>query len=196
MALRPTNATHGGAMNSLACVPPTRESSYLTVGTPNYNGAVANNSGSVRLTVNAGNPATPQNEADLKIAISDTDVRCVGVSGGCSNGALSDYADDLRFSTSFRITDGSNGGVGSGTVVDLPVNFSVPCTTTPSTTIGSTCSINTTVNTLLGPTAITESQRAIWQLTDLVRLYDGGADGVASTTADNTLFQVGGVFIP
>jgi dipeptidyl aminopeptidase/acylaminoacyl peptidase len=192
----PPNATHGGALNSLACVPPTPESNYLTVGTPNFNGAVANNTGSVKLDVVVGNPSTQQNEADLKITMSDTDVRCVGVSGGCTNGALSDYADDLRFDTTFRITDGANGGTGAGTVVDLPVRFSVPCATTAATTIGSTCSINTTVNTLFGPTAITESQRAIWQLTDIVRLYDGGADGVASTTGDNQLFQAGGVFIP
>jgi Tol biopolymer transport system component len=58
------------------------------------------------------------------------------------------------------------------------------------TSIGST--INTTVNTLFGSTAITESKRAIWQLTDIVRIYDGGADGVASTTGDNQLFQAGG----
>jgi hypothetical protein len=177
-------------------VPPTPESTYLTVGTPNFNGAAANSVGSVKLTVLVGNPSTSQNEADVRIAVSDTDVRCLGVSGGCTNGALADYADDLRFDTAFRITDGSNGGTGAGTVVDLPVRFSVPCTTTASTTVGSTCSINTTVNTLFGSTAITESRRAIWQLTDLVRLYDGGADGVASTTADNTLFQMGGVFIP
>jgi hypothetical protein len=191
-----TNAIHNGAFNSRACVPPAPESAYLTVGSPDLNGAPANNTGSVKFKVLPGNPATTQNEADLRITVSDTDVRCVVVSGGCTNGALSDYADDLRLDTAFRITDKGNGGVGSGTVLDLPVGFSVPCATTASTTVGSTCSINTTVNTLFGSTAITESQRAIWQQIDLVRLYDGGTDGVASTTADNTLFQMGGVFIP
>jgi hypothetical protein len=30
-----------------------------------------------------------------------------------------------------------------------------------------------------------------------VKLYDGGADGVSSTTGDNTLFAVGGgLFVP
>jgi hypothetical protein len=29
-----------------------------------------------------------------------------------------------------------------------------------------------------------------------VRVYDGGADGLASTTGDNTLFAVQGVFAP
>jgi TolB protein len=193
---RDQNATHSGALNSLSCVPPTPESTYLTVGTPGFNGAPANSVGSVTLTVLTGDPLTAQNEADIRINVSDTDVRCVGVSGGCTNGAMSDYADDLRFDTAFRITDKSNGGQGSGTVLDLPFRFNIPCATTASTTIGSTCSINTTVNSLFGSTAITESRRGIWQQTDLVRLYDGGADGVASTTADNQLFQAGGLFVP
>jgi hypothetical protein len=72
----------------------------------------------------------------------------------------------------------------------------VPCATTGSTTVGSTCSINTTIDTLLGSSAIVASQRAIWQLNGDMKLYDGGADGVASTTADNTLFAVGGLFAP
>jgi hypothetical protein len=191
-----TNAVHAGTISTRACVPPAPESTYLTVGTPNFNGVPAQSVGSVKLTAVVGNPSTTQNEADLRITISDTDVRCVRVSGGCTNGALSDYADDLRFDTAFRITDSRNGGVGSGTVLDLPARFSVPCATTAATTVGSTCSINTTANTLFGSTAITESGRTIWQQTELVRIYDGGADGVASTTGDNTLFQMGGVFIP
>jgi hypothetical protein len=81
-------------------------------------------------------------------------------------------------------------------VVDLPVRFSVPCATNTSASIGSTCSANTTINTLFGSSAITDGRRAIWQQTDVVKLYDGGADGVASTTADNQLFQVGGLFAP
>jgi hypothetical protein len=186
----PPNATHGGTINSLACVPPTPESTYLTVGTPDFNGAGANNIGSVIFSVRT---ITPE---DIMIAVSDTDVRCLGTGGGCPSGALSDYADDLRFDTTFRITDKGNGGVGSGTVVDLPLRFNILCATTASTTVGSTCSTNTTVNTLLGASAITDGRRAIWQLNGDVKLYDGGADGVASTTADNKLFQVGGLFAP
>ena len=29
-----------------------------------------------------------------------------------------------------------------------------------------------------------------------LEIYDGGADGVASTQGDNTLFEVGGLFFP
>jgi hypothetical protein len=105
------------------------------------------------------------------------------------------------FDATFRITDKGNGptDVGpsvNGTVTDLPLRFSVPCVATSSTTVGSTCTTTTTINSVLGSSAIVAGQRAIWQLNGDVKLYDGGADGVASTTADNTLFAVGGLFFP
>jgi hypothetical protein len=135
-----------------ACAPPTPSSSYLTVGTPDFNGQAANSIGSVLFRVRGTSPE------DILINVNDTDVRCAGTSGGCSNGPLSDYADDLRFDASFRITDKGNGGAGSGTVLDLPVRFSVPCTTTTSTTTGSNCSISTSINTVFGATAIADSR--------------------------------------
>jgi hypothetical protein len=39
-------------------------------------------------------------------------------------------------------------------------------------------------------------RRANWQLVGGVNLYDGGSDGVATTTGNNTLFAVGGLFFP
>jgi hypothetical protein len=43
--------------------------------------------------------------------------------------------------------------------------------------------------------AVREGKRAIWGL-GRVEVYDGGADGVASTTGDNTLFAHQGLFTP
>jgi hypothetical protein len=43
--------------------------------------------------------------------------------------------------------------------------------------------------------SILEGKRAIWQL-DQVKVYDGGPDGLASTTGDNTLFMDEGIFVP
>jgi hypothetical protein len=40
-----------------------------------------------------------------------------------------------------------------------------------------------------------ESMSSIWELGPL-RVLDGGADGLASTPGDNTLFAVQGVFVP
>jgi hypothetical protein len=135
--------------------------------------------------------ATPE---DGLIDVSLTDVRCQGTSSGCGGGALSDYTGDLRFETAFRITDKANGGANpSGTVTDLPLSFRVPCTPTLSTTVGATCSVST--NTLLGGSSIVAGRRAIWQLTGVVNLYDGGTTGV-SGDPNATLFAVGGLPYP
>jgi Tol biopolymer transport system component len=189
------NTTHRGSISSPSCYAPTPESSYLTVGTPDFNGQGANSIGSVLFRVH---PAAPE---DTTIAVSYTDVRCLGTGGGCAGGALADYTADLGFDTTFRITDKGNGPFATGpatngTVTDLPLRFSVPCTTTASTTIGSTCSITTSIVTVLGSSAIVAGQRAIWQLNGDVKLYDGGQDGVSSTRGDDTLFAVGGLFNP
>jgi hypothetical protein len=103
----------------------------------------------------------------------------------------------LKFSSALRITDKRNGAAGGstrpGTVVDMPFLFAVPCATTSDTTVGSTCSVNTSANTLVENAAL-EGRRAIWQLDD-VEVYDGGFDGDPSTDP-NTLFETEGVFIP
>jgi hypothetical protein len=98
---------------------------------------------------------------------------------------------------SAQITDRKSGGAVSATAQSYAVRASVPCATTVSTTIGSACSVTTSVVAVMGGnSAIGEQKLAIWQLSGDVKVYDGGADGAASTTADNTLFAVGGVFLP
>lgn len=177
------NATHPAPYSFGECVPPQPESSYLTVGTLNFNGQAANSVGSVRIDAFTGASES------LKITVTFTDVRCQsGSSGGCSGGALSDYTGDLRFDTKFRITDLANGG---GTLLDVGSGFSVPCATTASTTLGSTCSL-----TMFSGSEVVPGQRAIWQLAGDIKLYDGGLDGDPNTGGDNTLFAVGGVFLP
>ena len=44
------------------------------------------------------------------------------------------------------------------------------------------------------PGAVKELDRSIWQL-DAVQVFDGGSDGVVSTSP-NTLFAKQGIFIP
>jgi TolB protein len=184
------NTTHKAPLSFPACDPPTPTSSFLTVGSPDFNGVGANSVGSVVFKVKTTMPE------DGLIDLSLTDVRCQGTSGGCAGGALSDYSGDLRLDTTFRITDKANGGANlSGTVTDLPLRVRVPCTPTGSTTVGSTCAISTTKNTVFGGSAIVAGQRAIWQLSGEVKLYDGGPTGV-SGDPNATLFAVGGLFYP
>jgi Tol biopolymer transport system component len=188
-----TNASHHAPDSFPSCNPPRPESSYLTVGSPEANGAAASFIGSVRIAVRTGAPA------DGLITVSATDVRCLGTSGGCSTGALGDYGGNLMFDATFRITDRGNTGANhAGTMLDMPLRFPVgaPCQTTPSSSVGSTCSVSTTINAVMGGSAIVAGERAMWQLNGNVQLYDGGADGVASTQGDNTLFATGGLFFP
>jgi hypothetical protein len=208
------NTSHRGALGGGSCFAPAPESSYLTVGTPDFNGLQANSVGSVRIAVFCNGGAsgeqppcstTAGDQLDGMINLQITDVRCQGATASCPNGALGDYAGNLWADIGFRVTDRNNGptGVGpsaNGTHFDLSVAFAVPCTTTPSSSTGSTCTSATTIDAVLGGnTAIAEGKRAIWQLNGSgsdVRLLDAGADGVAQTLGDDTLFAVGGLFFP
>jgi WD40-like Beta Propeller Repeat len=188
-------ATHTAPTSTGSCHPVQQTSTYLTVGTPDFNGQVANSVGSVRLKVILDNPSTGQDESDGAVTVSDTDVRCKeSDSGGCS-GALADYSGDLLLDMSAQITDKNSGGAVSATTQSYPVRASVPCTTTISTSVGSTCSLSSSLNAILGAGAVVFRKRAVWELTQ-VRLQDGGADGTALTLGDNTVFATGGVFFP
>jgi hypothetical protein len=169
-----------------SCNPPTQTSSQLTVGTPDANGAPAKSEGSVIISAIVGNPATSADEADARFRVDMTDVR--------NKTGLADYTGQLQLETTIRITDRDNGPSEVATAQDSPFRVTVPCTATGDTTVGSTCSVNTTADAVLGAGAIKEGKRSIWQLGQ-VRVNDGGADGVASTTP-NTLFATQGILVP
>jgi hypothetical protein len=69
----------------------------------------------------------------------------------------------------------------------------VPCAATPDPAVGGTCSLSTTLDAIV-PSAITEGDRSSWQM-GAVQVFDGGADGLLSTTP-NTLFARQGIFVP
>jgi hypothetical protein len=191
------NRTHGGPpqLAQPSCAPPVQASNFLTVGTPDApsNGQGAKSVGSVTYTAIVGDGATVANEANVRITTSISDVR--------KKSDLTDYAGELQEVATLRVTDRYNSAdlatqpandVGTGN--DTPFPVTVPCTTTPAdNTVGSTCSITTTANTL-APNAVVEGKRTLWQLGP-VQVFDGGSDGVAST-AGNTLFMDQGVFVP
>jgi hypothetical protein len=141
----------------------------------------------VRLAVAAGDPSTPVDEADVRAGAAITDVR--------KKVDLSDYTGELDLRLTLRITDRASGASGSdpATSVDAPLRIAIPCSGTSSTS-GSTCAIATTADTVL-PGAVTEGRRAIWELGS-VEVFDGGADGLASSAGDNSLFAEQGIFVP
>ena len=73
-------------------------------------------------------------------------------------GTLADYAGEVEPQAMARLTDRGSGG--PATVTDT--NFPLPtqCTPTAATNIGSTCSLTTTLDTLI-PGAIVEGRRTV-----------------------------------
>jgi hypothetical protein len=179
------NRNHGPPLAHPSCNPPVQSSGQLTVGSPDANGAGANSVGTARMSVVLGNPATAADEADVRYKLNLTDVR--------KKSDLTDYTGQLQLKTSLRVLDRYNGPSEVGVGQDTEFAVTVPCTATGSTTLGSTCAIDTTADAVL-PGVVKENRRAVW-MTGQVQVFDGGADGVVSTSP-NTLFAKQGVFVP
>jgi FG-GAP-like repeat len=179
------NREHGPPLVNPSCNPPALESAHLTVGSPDANGAAANSIGFARYTAVVG-AAGGADDSDLGFSFSFTDVR--------RQGTLDDYVGELKATSLTRITDRLSGPANDepATGTDIDFSVTVPCSATGAG-VGATCAITTSFDAVT-PGAITEGKRSMWQL-ERVRVDDGGADGVASTTP-NTPFAVQGVFVP
>jgi hypothetical protein len=200
------NRTHGSPLSFGSCSPPAQASPRVTIGTPDANGAPAKMSGWLRIDAIPGNPATPANEADARVTLDITDVRCRPADArevcyADNTQAGRDYSGDLRARMSMRLTDRYNlpapGGDSPATMSDTPLEFNVyDCTPTPSDpSVGSTCSLTTTTAALLG---WTEGRRAIMELGQ-VEVLDGGPNGDVSQGAPSSgmsPFLRQGVFVP
>ncbi len=104
---------------------------------------------------------------------------------------------ELRVRGVIRATDKLNGsgpGGPSGTVTDIEWGPNVPCTSSPSSSIGSTCALTTSFNTLI-PGSVVGGARSIWEHSQ-ISVDDGGPDGDGDTTGDNQPFLRQGVFVP
>jgi hypothetical protein len=195
----PTN-THGEPLAFGSCNP-AQGSPNLTVGTPDSDGAPsANFIGSVRLSVCA---AAACGGTDVGVRTSLTDVRCQSAETACdlvpNLGGEADYTGELSLNLSVRPTDKSNADAPGaaaepGTVEDLTVPATIPCTATSDLSTGGRCELSTTVNALL-PGSLVAGARAIWQLGQ-VTVADAGPDGSVSTPSGAAPFAVQGIFVP
>ncbi|MGH2979231.1 MAG: DUF7594 domain-containing protein, partial [Solirubrobacterales bacterium] len=181
------NGVHGPPLAHGSCRPPAHSSGSLTVGTPDANGSTANSAGSVRHTVRAGDPSTPEDEADVTYRFAFSDVR--------NARDLSDYAGELQAHVSLRATDRRSGDseADPATIEDVILRATVQCVPTPATAIGAACNLNTTLDAIT-PGIVRESARSIWELGQ-IEVLDGGSDGDVDTP-DNELFARQGMFIP
>jgi hypothetical protein len=171
--------THGPPLAYPSCSAPAQTSDFLTVG--------ASSTASVKYHALAGNPSTPANEADVNLRVQLFDVRLK------SDGT--DYEGELQLQGSVRITDRFNGPLQNESATGLDTEFPVPvgCSSTASTTVGASCTLNTTFNALV-PGTVVEGKRAMWELGQ-VQVYDGGSSGVAGGSGA-TLFETQGLFVP
>jgi hypothetical protein len=198
------NSNPGSQPARQSCVSPRAGSGHLTLGSPEANGVPANGNGFVKLNVlcNGGAPGEPPpcnttagDQLDGRVIVSQTDVRCQRAGGGCP-GALADYAGNLMLELDLRATDRTSGGFAAATIEDFTLRLPVPCATTGSGNVGSTCAVTSSFEAVLGGTTnITEAKRTIWDVRS-TRVQDGGADGMATTLADNTQFLSDGLFFP
>ena len=94
-----------------------------------------------------------------------------------------------------RITDLANGATQTlqATVVDIGFPIPLDCMTTPTSSSGSTCGVNTTANALV-PGVVRSGKAAVWQLGE-IELKDSGPDGIRGNS-DDQRFAVQGIFIP
>jgi hypothetical protein len=149
----------------------------------------------------------PGNDDDIGVDVALTDVRCLPTGGRCGTANAAgpaDYSGEMQLWFQFRLSDHWNatvpgGGTDAATVQDF--TFEIPgtgfdwtCVQSASTSTGSTCNYVTSLNAVI-PGSVKDPKRSVWELND-VRIYDGGADGDADTTADNAVFARPGIFVP
>lgn len=189
------NRTHGSPLAFPSCAPPEQTSSFLTVGTPDANGAAANSGGSVLIKVKATSPQ------DVLTTLTISDVRCrpgtdSSVCGTANAADGPDYTGEIQGNAMLRVTDHYNGPSlnEAATVQDIPFPVNAPCVSTTDTSIGSTCSVTACATCIGPPRSDIGGQATVVEITQL-QVFDGGPDGNVSTD-DNTLFMNEGVFVP
>jgi hypothetical protein len=155
------NSTHVAPLASPACSPPAQQSGELT------NSTIGRGSGFARLRAILGNPATPANEADVRIEAVVTDVL------RRSNGA--DYTGQTALEVGLRITDRGSGSFETtpATVQDTTFAVPMPCVA-HSGLVGGSCEVNVSVNSLV-PGYAKEGALAVMSVRSL-RMLDAGAD--------------------
>jgi hypothetical protein len=180
----PPSGSHSPPLSVSSCPPPAPSSAVARVGSQNQG------SGHFSVIPGDGNPANGD-QADVSVTASITDVQTT--LGGDYNPNAS--GADMTLAQRFRITDLSNGSSQNDPATTTDFDFRVPvsCSSMPDPAVGSTCSVNTSADSI-SPDTIRESRRAVFQIFRL-RVEDAGEDGVPGN-ADDKIFAHQGIFVP
>lgn len=181
----PANANHAPPLAVGSCSPPQPSSAVVHLG--------AQMQGSAAMTVTPGD-SNPTNGDQANIALT-TSLSDVQTSAGADYNPNASGADVTQV-TRLRLTDQSNGYGGvSATAGDFDFQVPINCAPTAAPSVGSTCAVNTTADTVLGGFA-QEQRRTVIQAFR-VRVYDSGLNGVRqSGTGDDKIFAHEGLFVP
>src|SRR3954462_13139232 len=141
------NRTHGTPLAFPSCNPPVQTSNFLTVGSPDANGAGANAVSFILLSVKSTSPE------DVIIKSDGTDIRCkpataAAVCNSANTADGPDYSGQVQGNAIIRISDHYNGpGLNeAATVQDIPFPVNANCANPASTTIGGECLTPTSAN--------------------------------------------------
>ena len=179
------NSSHAPPLATGSCSPPVPSSPVAIVG-PQMQG-------SAQLTVIPGDlDPTNGDQADVGIATTMNDIRATGGGDYDPNPSGSDLTEVTRL----RMTDQANGYGGvSATTTDVDFSVPVDCTATADPSVGSTCQVNTTADTVM-PGFAREQRQTIAQMFR-IRIYDSGLNGTRENgLGDDKIFLHQGVFIP
>jgi hypothetical protein len=193
-AANPQNSNHVEPLDLDSCSPPLQASNTLTLSNQ------GKGQGSARFDVIVGDPGTPGDQADVAVRASATDVRETAGGG--------DYAGQVLLASVIRVTDKGNGpyGGGAATTENFEMSLPVDCTPTADTNTGSTCALNSTLDSLV-PGLAWEGRRGMFSLLTM-RIKDAGADGSITPPAgglgcppecgsgDERTFLDQGLFLP
>lgn len=179
------NSQHGPPLAFGSCNPPVQAANRPTVGTPDANGHPVKSVGMATITAIPGNPATPEDEADVRFTLDISDVR--------RRPTLADYTGVLIVPLDIQRTDRFNGGGPAGgpyaatSVRALDLSFGATCVATADTTEGARCSVSTTMDAI-APASVREGIRTTWEI--------GKLEVFSPAMGENGPFVVQGVFVP
>jgi hypothetical protein len=180
----PADGEHSPPLGTDSCLPP------ATTGVAHVGTA---SSGFAQLAVQAGDPSTTADEADVAFDVGLSDVRSGSPSGGDYNPNTG--GADLTLAERLRFTDYDNGPSGNdpGTTTDFDFLVPVDCTSTASSSVGSTCNATTSAEAVT-PGSIKEGKRAVVDVFR-IKLQDSGPNGNRGDS-DDRLFEQQGIYVP
>jgi hypothetical protein len=188
------NSTHGAPLALPSCNPPA-----FAPGTQVHAGVKAVGGADVTVVPGDTDPGNGD-QADVALVGQATDVRAGSATGPDydpnPSGADVTSLAKIRISDHFNTTTGQPCAATTScpaTVQDLDFTVPVACTTTADPTIGSTCAVSTSADTVV-PDVTKENKNSIVQVFRL-RAKDAGANGVPGDTDDRDA-TMQGIYIP